>query len=334
MDITINFIAKKAKVSRTTVSRVLNNKPDVSTSTRERVLQVIKEYEFFPSEFAKGIVTKKNYNIGLIIPYDVDSIFSNPFFSEVIRGISKEAGRKGYYLLYCSEKENDDYITIHKKKKVEGFIVLSPNSQNYELFEKLDRSNIPYVATAKIPNSNSLQYVDVDNVFGATMAVDHLVSLGHSKIAFVTGPNYLVSHDDRMSGYKLALKKNNLLYRNEYVIIGDNSIESGFESAKQLLRLDDRPSAIFAAADMMAIGAIKALRSENYQIPQDFSVIGFDDILLSQYIEPPLTTIRQHAVDKGLEACRMLIEFIENGTPIINRILPVELLVRESTGPA
>jgi LacI family transcriptional regulator len=334
MNVNINFIAKKAKVSRTTVSRVLNNKPDVSNKTREKVLRVIKEYDFYPSVFAKGIITKKNYNIGLIIPYDESSIFTNPFFSEVIHGVSKVARNKGYYLLYCNEMNNDDYISLHKEKRVEGFIILSPNAKNDELFEKLEHHDIPYVATAKIPGSGYTHYVDVDNRLGAALAVDHLVSLGHRKIAFVTGPDYLVSHEDRLKGYKAALEKHGLTFNSDYVIMGDNSIESGYSAAQRLLQFDDRPTAIFASADMMAIGVMKAIKNEQYHIPKDFSVIGFDDILLVEYVEPPLTTIRQPASQKGMEACSMLIDLLENDVPINKRILPVELVIRASTGIA
>lgn len=333
MNITINNIARLANVSRTTVSRVLNNRPDVNSETREKVLEIIKEYDFYPSVFAKGNKTKKINTLGLIIPYEYNSVFTNPFYSEVIRGILAEAASAGYYILNCSHRPNNDYISMFKQKRVEGFIVLSPNADNYELFEKFNDANIPHVATAKIPNAKSLNYVDVDNSYGATLAVDHLVSLGHRRIAVITGPKVLVSHEDRLAGYKHGLVQNGLPYQGQYIKFGDNSVESGFASALELLALEEKPTAFFAGADMMAIGAIKAMRSVGLMVPEDFSVVGFDDIPIAEHIDPPLTTVGQPASQKGSEACRRLIQYLENGNPIKTSILPVELKIRKSTGP-
>ncbi|MDR3588849.1 MAG: LacI family DNA-binding transcriptional regulator [Negativicutes bacterium] len=333
MDITINSIAKLAGVSRTTVSRVLNNKPDVNKETREKVLEVIKEYDFYPSVFATGNKTKKTNTLGLIIPYEYDSVFTNPFYAEVMRGILAEAAREGYFILNCSYRDNSEYISIFKQKRVAGFIIVSPSADNYDLFDRFNDVGIPYVATAKIPSAKSLNYVDVDNSHGAMLAVDHLVSLGHRRIAIITGPKFLVSHEDRLAGYKLGLIQNDLPYQSQYIKFGDNSIESGFTAAKELLVLEEKPTAFFAAADMMAIGVIKALQSEGYAVPGDVSVIGFDNIPMAEYIEPPLTTIGQPANRKGAEACRMLIQFLEDGYPVQKSILPVELKVRDTTGP-
>ena len=333
MNITINSIAKLAGVSRTTISRVLNNKTDVNSETRAKVLEIIKEYDFYPSIFAKGNKTKKTNTLGLIIPYDYDSVFTNPFNSEVIRGICAEAAQKGYYIMNCSHRLNSEYISVFKQKRVEGFIILSPAVDNYELFDRLNDANIPYVATAKIPSAKSLNYVDVDNTYGAMLAVEHLVGLGHRRIAFITGPKYLVSHEDRLSGYKMGLVQNGLPYQSQYIQVGDNTIESGYAATMELLALEERPTAFFAAADMMAIGVIKALRSLDYEVPGDFSVIGFDNIPIAEYIEPPLTTVGQPSKQKGSEACRMLIEFLESGEPVLRSILPVQLKVRKTTGP-
>jgi LacI family transcriptional regulator len=333
MNITINSIAKLANVSRTTVSRVLNNKPDVNHETREKVLEIIKEYDFYPSVFATGNKTKKTNTLGIIIPYEYDSVFNNPFYAEVIRGILAESAREGYYTLNCSYRNNSEYLSIFKQKRVEGFIIVSPSADNYDLFDQFNDASIPYMATAKIPSAKSLNYVDVDNSYGAMLAVDHLVSLGHRRIAIITGPKFLVSHEDRLAGYKLGLLQNDLPYQSQYIKFGDNSIESGYAATQELLALEEKPTAFFAAADMMAIGVIKALQNAGYGVPGDVSVIGFDNIPMAEYIEPPLTTIGQPANQKGSEACRMLIRFLENGDPVKKKILPVELNVRKTTGP-
>lgn len=332
MGLTINNIAKLANVSRTTVSRVLNNKSDVNAETRERVLEIISKYDYHPSVLAKGAITKKSYSIGLIIPYGYNSIYINPFNSEVIRGITTEAEVHGYYLLMCSCTENKDYVSIFDEKRVEGFIILSPNALNEELFVKFDKANIPYAATAKIPGNKSLDYVDVDNVYGASLAVEHLISLGHRKIATITGPKLLLSHYDRLDGYKLALLRNNIACREDYIKFGDNTIGSGYEAAKELMELNNPPTAIFAAGDIMAIGTIKALHEKNINVPRDVSVVGFDDIFLAEHTDPPLTTMRQPIGRKGSLACEMLINIIENKEYKEEQILPVELVIRSSTG--
>jgi LacI family transcriptional regulator len=331
MKLTIKDIARMSNVSCTTVSRVLNNKPDVNPETREIILNIIKENEYYPSVLAKGIITKRNYTLGLVIPYDISSIFINPFHSEVIRGVMSQADARGYHLLINSYMRNSDIVSIYHEKRVEGLIVLSPNANDIELFDKLERLKIPYVATAKTPNSKHSNYVDVDNVIGADTAVSYLIALGHKKISMITGPKYLVSHNDRIEGYKQALEKHGLSFDNSYLKFGDNSIESGYSCTAQLLNSNDPPTAIFVAGDIMAIGAIQAIRNRGMNVPEDISILGFDDITFAEYLDPPLTTIRQPANQKGAEAFKMLVDFLENGTPIRKQILPVELIVRSST---
>ncbi len=331
MALTIDNIAQIANVSRTTVSRVLNNKPDVSSETRENILKIISDNEYYPSVLAKGIITKKNYTLGLVIPYDVSSIFINPFHSEVIRGVLSRADACGYHLLINSSIRNSDIISIYNEKRVEGIIILSPNANDAELFDKLESSNIPYVATAKIPNTKYTNYVDVDNVLGAYTAIEYLITSGHQRIAMITGPRYLVSHEDRIKGYKQALEKNGIKHDSTYLRFGDNTIESGYSCTMQLLSLDNPPTAIFVAGDIMAVGSIQAINNRGLRVPQDISIVGFDDIKFAEYLDPPLTTIRQPANQKGVEACNMLIDLLENGTPIKNQMLQVELVIRNST---
>lgn len=331
--LTIKDIAKMCDVSCATISRVLNNKPDVKPETRDMILKIIKENDYYPSILAKGIITKRNYTLGLVIPYDISSIFINPFNSEVIRGILSQADVFGYHILIISGMNSNYIVTAYNEKRVEGFIILSPNANDAELFERLESLEIPYVATAKIPKPKYTNYVDVDNILGAFNAVNYLISLGHKRISMITGPKYLVSHKDRIEGYKQALLKHDLSFDSEYLKFGDNSIESGYNCAVQLMNPDNPPTAIFAAGDMMAIGAIQAIRNKGFKVPEDISVMGFDDIIFADYIDPPLTTIRQPANQKGAEAFKALVEYLDNRTPIKNQILPVELVVRNSTSP-
>lgn len=331
MNLTISDIAKKSQVSRTTVSRVLNNKPDVKPETRKKVLEIIKQYNYQPSVLAKGNITKRSYTLGLVVPYDFNSVFINPFNSEVIKGICAEADLHGYYVLICRSARSEDCISMYNEKRVEGFIIINPDNRNTELYENLNNAEIPYIVTSKIACSTPTNYVDVDNVHGAEMAVEHLTLLGHSKIAVITGPDFLQVHKDRVIGYKNVLEKKGIPFNAQYILSTDTSIEGGYNGAMQLLNQEDIPSAIFVAGDIQAMGVIKAIKNRNLSVPKDISVIGFDDIYLSKYMDPPLTTVKQQISRKGTDACRMLINYLEGSGVMGHEILMPELVIRSST---
>ncbi|MHB9094676.1 MAG: LacI family DNA-binding transcriptional regulator [Eubacteriales bacterium] len=329
MRITIDEIARLAGVSKTTVSRVLNNKPDVKPETRELILNFISKYGYQPNAFAQAISLQKSQTVGLIIPYNADYIFSNPFYSEVIRGVSTETTRRGYHLLLCYTHE-ENYVGIYKQRRVEGFIIISPGSIHKEIIRKLSQIGAPFVTTSQISGEDGLNYVDIDNFYGAGLAIEHLISLGHQKIGFICGQEYLTSSKDRMSGYVSALKKYNLPFQDSLVKRGDGSIESGYQKMFELI--DQDVTAVFVYCDIMAMGAVKAIKEKNLKIPYDISVVGFDDIPLAQIIEPPLTTIKQPAYEKGESAASMLIDLVEGKEAVGNKILPVDIVVRKSTG--
>lgn len=326
----IDEIAKLANVSKTTVSRVLNNKPDVHEKTRKKIQEIIAKYDYEPNVFAKAISKKESRILGLVIPYKADYIFSNFFYEEMLKGISTEVNNKGYYLLFCYTID-DSFIKLVKQKIVDGFILISPGRTDKYLLELLNRNNIPFVATSKIPGESNYTYVDVDNFYGAKMATEHLISLGHKKIGFIiNGPESLASSTDRLEGYKYVLAKNDIEYNEDLVKMGNTSINSGFKEMEKLL--PEKPSAVFVANDMMAIGAMKAIKKHNMKIPDDISVVGFDDIALTEIIDPPLTTIRQPSFKKGVEATTLLIKYINEGKKPEAEELKLKLITRESSG--
>jgi LacI family transcriptional regulator len=332
MKITITEIAKIANVSKTTVSRVLNNKPDVDPSTREKILSLITEYDFQPNAFAKAISLQKSNYIGLLVPHEVEYVFSNPFYTEVMRGVSTEVDRQGYYMVTCYAHEHN-YLDIYKQKRVDGFILLSPGSFHQNIIEALSANNVPFVSTALISDEEQTPHVDVDNKEGAVQVMEHLVALGHRRIAYISKPS-LKSSQDRFEGYREVMDRYGLSYdENSYPMVNSSSVECGYENTQKLLALPRPPTAIFLANDVMAIGAIQAIQETGLTVPGDISVVGFDDIPLGRYLTPPLTTVRQPAFEKGLNAARILIEHLENKTPQHSMILDVELIVRKSTGP-
>lgn len=333
MRITIGEIARIAGVSKTTVSRVLNDKPDVDPGTREKILALISQYSFQPNAFAKAISLQKSHHIGLLIPHKAEYVFSNPFYTEVMHGVSVQVDRCGYYLLICYAHEVN-YLDIYNQKRVDGFILLSPGSFNTQIIDTLNKEQVPFVSTAKIADKQGMIYVDIDNFHAGSLVIEHLVSLGHRKIAYIGKPS-LTSSIERMQGYRAVLEKYNLPFSESWVYTTDtSSTASGHEYTHRVLREPDRPTAIFLANDVMAIGAIKAVEEMGLRVPEDISIVGFDDIPLASYITPPLTTVRQPTFEKGSEAARMLVNLLEENSLPQSKIMDVELVVRGSTGPA
>lgn len=331
-NITISEIAELAGVSKTTVSRVLNERPDVNPETRERILAIIAEHDYQPNVFAKAISLQKSHNIGLLIPHTPDYIFTNQYYVEVLRGVSTAVDSAGYSLLICYAHERN-FIDIYKQQKVDGFILLSPGAFHYDIIDALDSVGAPFISTSQISNSDDLPYVDIDNCYGGTLAVDHLIGLGHERISFVGKPT-MFSSQERLEGYRATLTLNGLPYDERLVHVAEtSSIESGYKITAEILQGDLMPTAFFLANDIMAIGSIKAIFDQGLRVPQDVSVVGFDDILLASYTAPPLTTVWQPAFQKGVEAIQMLMEYLDDGETPPSRTLDIELKVRETTAP-
>jgi LacI family transcriptional regulator len=331
--LTIDEIARLAGVSKTTVSRVINNKPDVNRETRRRILSLIEEHDYQPNVFAKAISSQRSHNVGLIVPYEADYIFLNPFFVEVLRGISTAIDENGYSLL-VSYAHAQDHVGAFKQKKVDGFIVLSPGTLHHGLIDSLVKAGAPFVSTSRLAQEESMVFVDVDNRQGGVLATEHLIGLGHRRIAYVGKPS-LTSSQDRMSGYMHALNEHSIPVLEDLLLVAEGSSERhGYDAMQQLLRRQVQPTAVFLANDQMAIGAMKALEEAGLRVPQDVSIVGFDDVPMAEFYSPPLTTIRQPAFEKGARATELLIQCLEQETTPQSQVLDVELVVRKSTGPA
>jgi len=332
MAVTIKDIARLANVSVTTVSRVINNKPEgVSEETRQKILKLVKELGYQPNAIARGLVTKKTKTIGLIIP-DI----SNPFFPDIARGVEDSAHIYGYNVFLCNTDDNlekeSEYIKALKEKYVDGIIFTSSSIPKHEHIIELVESGIPVVIMDRRVDSENIYGVFLDNYEGGYIATKHLIDLGHRKIGCITGPLHTKSARERLEGYKKALLDSGIEIDEKLIFEGDYKIKGGITGAERLLKDNKDISAIFACNDLMAYGAYKTIRSFGYKIPEDISVVGFDDIQLSQILEPQLTTVRQPAYDMGLTAARMLIKLIEDKKlkkKIIN--FKPQLIIRQST---
>lgn len=328
--ITIYDIAKKAGYSIATVSKVLNNKK-VSEKAKHAVLEAVEELGYTPNSSARTLATSKSWMIGVVFAEHLGIGIAHPFFSRVIEGFKKHVELYNYDLLFLSrhmglQKETYKHL-LHRG--VDGIIVIQSFGEDFI------SSNGPLIPAVYIDRpTDKPGSVHSDNKHGSKLAVDYLVELGHTKIAHIMGDQGNYAGVQRAEGFKEAMKKHEKPVREEYMVNGGfYSYTGGREAMVRLLSLPDRPTAVVVAGDEMAIGAIKVIKEAGLKVPEDISVIGFDDISTAQHIDPPLTTIRQDKELIGQQAAIMLLDKI-NGKMEVNdeqsKIIPVQLIKRSS----
>ncbi len=330
---TIYDIAKKAGFSITTVSKVLNNYPDVSEKTKKKILETIEEIGYHPNSNARSLMTKKYWTVGVVFIEDLDIGMKHPFFSAVIESFRKRVEEFGYDLLFVSrnvENQKRSYIERFKQRGVDGIIVVSPLDFNKEVKELLEH-DMPSVFIDL--SSKHVSVVNSDNGYGSELVVDYLYSLGHRKIAHIAADEKTFAGRERREGFEAAVKKYGLDLPEEFIVNGGYfEFEAGLEAMTKLLILKDRPTAVFAAGDMIALGAMKAIQNHGLKVPEDISVVGFDDIELAKHTTPPLTTIRQDTDLLGIQAADLLLKQIDQKKKIpLSITVPVSLVERDST---
>lgn len=325
---TIYDVAKKAGVSIATVSKVINNQ-QVGKKTKENVLKVMEELNYKPNVLASALMGKRTSTIGFLLP-DI----ANPFVAEMARRVEDRAHEKGYNLVICStdfdtEKEAQ-YISLLNQKSVDGFI-LAGDFKNEDVIKRLLEEQIPVVLLAASHPSLLVNSVRVDDFIGGYEVASHLISLGHKKMA-VIGED-ATSSKERIRGFKQALRDNGINLKDEMIIIGGSSSEDGERSAANLLACSEPPTAIFACNDILSMGVILAARARDIRIPDDLSIVGFDNTLLSMSSDPPLTTVEQPIQDMCSQVVDLLIEEIEGKNKTKQRIVMMpQLITRKSTG--
>lgn len=336
--VTIRELARRSGVSVGTVSRALNGYADVRPETRERIMRLASELDYTPAAAARSLVTQRSHVIGVFMETgEGHPDLQHPFFHEVLGGLKQRVGGEGFdLLLFASERPGGgygphDYLKRARHHNVDGCALIGLDPDDDEV-RRLVRGEIPCVAIDMQLEGPRTEVVMSDNEAGAATAVRHLHALGHRRIATITGMIDSRPGVDRLRGYRAAIQELGLAYRDEYVRYGDFYAESGREQTAQLLALDEPPTAIFAAADMMAIGAVRAASQAGLSVPGDLSIVGFDDIQLAPHVNPPLTTLRQDKLGLGAAAGDALVARIagDPDRPPL-RTLPVELVVRGST---
>lgn len=329
MTVTIFDIAKRANVSVSTVSRVLNNKPDVNKATEQKVRQVIKDLNFTPNSAARSLVLKHSNTIGYIA-----SDITNPSFPETARGVVVKAREYGYSVMFFDANKDSavekEAIDLLRTKQVDG-IILSFNEANREELEKLRKEQYPVVQIYRKSSRSAISTIAIDNVDSGLTATRYLIDAGHVKIAHITTGNGTQSGHERLIGYRQAMEGAGLEIREEYIQVGMNSVEAGKECMQKLLALDDLPTAVFASHDAQAVGVYEAIFEQGLSIPDDISVIGHDNIDLSQYLRPKLTTIDTFKYRLGEASVDLLVEEMEAHSPQSKEIVFSGVLVeRES----
>jgi LacI family transcriptional regulator len=326
---TIREVALRAGVSYQTVSRVINNSPDVAEATREHVLRVIAELDYHPNAQAVSLSRNRTDIVGII----VDTVTST-FFAQTIDGVAQALRRRGRFMLLATVEDATQFDvidTLQRSRRIDGLIIVLPLANSLSL-SHLTSSRVPIVHV-------DLQYdmdvygITVDNYHGAYLATEHLISLGHRRIGIITGRRDIPVGQLRLDGYKAALRDHDIPFDPALAACGDFSFASGVAGAERLLALDPRPTAIFACNDLMAIGTLHVATRNGLRIPADLSVIGFDDTPEAALACPPLTTMRQPLHAMGEMAADLVCRLIDGEQPEHMRAtVKTELIVRSSTG--
>jgi DNA-binding LacI/PurR family transcriptional regulator len=327
---TIYDVAQQAGVSIATVSKVINRNGKISVLTRERVLKIMTDMGYVPNLVASALSSKKTYMIGLLLP-DI----SNPYFAEMSRHIEDRAFELGYHIVICStdnriDKESD-YLTFLQQKGVDG-ILLATGLAHPQSLEMLLERKLPITLIAREVPQTPVNTVLVDDFMGGYLATEHLLQKGHRDIAIIVESMELASSRERLKGYRTALEEFGLPYREDHVTVSDFFISSGMEAAGNLLDDPLRPTAVFACNDLLAIGTIQAARARGLTVPDQLSVVGFDNTFLATVIDPALTTVGQPIRELGRQAVDLLHRQMLGEDQAKQRVVLLpELVVRSST---
>jgi LacI family transcriptional regulator len=331
---TIKDISKVAGVSITTVSRALNGYSDVNENTRNKVLKVAKELNYVPNTIARSLVMNKSKTIGLLVSGFTKGSIKDNFMVEVMAGINEYAADSDYDLVLFStnstKQREKSYSQLCKERRVDGAIIQGIKIDDPYLQEVVS-SEIPCVLIDIPIENDTVAFVTTDNALGAKKAVQHLIDLGHTNIALVNGHEKAFVSKRRLDGYVEALKSANLHLHEDWIVDGKFDEATAELVAEKLLRLNPEITAIFCASDLMGLGALKAANKLGKRIPEDLSIVGYDDIILAAYASPPLTTIAQNKFKMGYEAAKLLIHMLEGSYKPENVTLETELIIRNST---
>lgn len=323
---TIKDVAKLAGVAISTVSYALNDSEKISKATREKVMEAARELNYQKNGFASDLKRTKTNTIALIL-----SDLAGPYFSELTTGVQEVSMANGYDLIACSSQGGPQSTAVKflREKRVDGAIILAHNISDEDIVESA-RKGFPIIVLDRHLENEHVVHVEVDNFHGGYVATEHLIQQGMKEIAFISGPQKSHDGDMRYNGYLTALKEHKLPIHSKWRMHGDFTREGGYRATKMLIAQGSLPDAVFFANDEMAIGGMQVFKENKIKIPEDISVIGYDDIQLSEFMSPPLTTIRQHKYEAGALAMHLILQQL-SGTEVNPYYkLSTELIVRKS----
>jgi LacI family transcriptional regulator len=332
-NLTLDDIADLAGVSRSTVSRVVNEHTSVKKEVRQRVLNIIEEHHFHPNAAARTLALQRSWTIGLILPHSVSTFFTDPYYPNLLMGIAKACNLYNFtlalFLVSTKEDEANVFSRVGRKGFLDGVIVQSGHHGDQGAIGKMVDKKIPLVVVGRPFRSDNVTYVDIDNINAAKSAVTYLHKIGCKRIATITGPLDSTVGIDRLEGYRQAIKEQNGQVDDNLVVEGNFTETGGYLAMQKLLPF--QPDGVFAASDVMAAGAMKAAEDANLSIPKDISFIGFDDLPAASYGSNQLSTVRQKVAELGQKSVESLIEQIENELISPRKIiLETELVIRQS----
>ena len=335
MTVTIKDIARETGKSITTVSRALHDYDDVSDSTKKLVRETAAEMGYTPNLLAQRLQKQRTETIGLILP-TFGPRFADPFFSEFLAGVGNTAARYGYDLLVSTKAPGKEELAAYRQKvqgrQVDGFIVVRTRRHDPRI-DYLRQAGVPFAVFGRVEGELDFPFVDEDGVDGMRQVAEHLIALGHRRIACIAPPPELMFAEYRLRGVKEALTEAELMIDEGYCATGDLTQHGGYKQANVLLDLSDPPSAIIAANDLMALGAMSAAQQRGLVVGRDIAITGFDDTPLAEHAHPPLTTVHQPIYQIGSVVCEMLLEILQGREPDQRQVLlKPTLIVRQSCG--
>jgi DNA-binding LacI/PurR family transcriptional regulator len=332
---TIDEIARLAQVSPATVSKVVNNRPYVSAETRRRIERVIAETGFVPSQRARGLSQRRSYVLGLMVPYTSDQLFSDPHLLEIMRGIEAEANLREYNLLLSTARAPADAasacVRLLRSDVIDAAVVVETLDLQPFTAALTDQA-APWVVVGYAQQA-ATHTVHADDYGGALLAMHHLLALGHRRIGLITSNPRPFALEERLRGVRDGLSAVGLTLDDALIAVGDFSTASGEAAAQRLLACPQPPTAIFALNDRMAFGVVRAAADRGLRVPDDLSVVGFDDISQAALLTPALTTVRQPGYALGVAAARLLFALLDGAHPAPPEPIPTELVLRGSTAP-
>ncbi len=331
---TIRDVAKRAGVAPITVSRTINNSGYVSTEKRARVEAAIAELGYVPNTLARSLRSRRTNTLGLIL-----TDITNPFWTTVARGVEDVASDAGLNVIFCntdeSEQKQNRYLEVLLQKQVDG-ILLAPVHSSLEQIQSIKNQDVPVVTIDRRIPGAEVDAVYCDSLGGAQNLVELLISLGHRRIAILNGPKETATAKDRLNGYLQALAAAGIKEDESLMFCGGFDLESGYSMAQHALALDPLPTALFATNNFIAISAVRAIRDAELNMPEDIALVGFDDLPEALVIDPILTAAAQPAYEMGRRATELLLARLSDEAPeeIQEIVLPTELIIRRSSGPA